>query len=676
VSDYIDEIFGEDGVLSKHFDGYEPREGQVRMARSVDWSIGRGLNLLAEAPCGIGKSWAYGIPAAVHAIQGKRRAIIVTGNIALQEQLIKKDLPLVREMTQQWALSQGAKTQTKRRPTGGLDPTTGEPAMAMVQEPAGWFTFSLIKGLNNYLCIDKHDRHSLGKEGFSTIHEEHIRKLKEWAKNTKEGDRSELDFEPDYEAWGQFSVSSDECKGSKCDNYRPCYGHKARRAARKADVIVCNYHLLFAHIAVRVQAGKDVILPEFDVVILDEAHKAPDIARDFFGFRLTLRSIQWLCRDLVQIEKTSLRKPLEDAGRNFLTALEGYRRSSNYYVRLRKKDPVPYHDLVNLIDEVHEEYRAFMQSNRGNPINKDLAVTAKSCEKVADQIREAMTLREENTVYFLEEGKNRKMAVLRSKVIDVSQVMRHQLFAQAKTTTMTSATLAVDGGFAHVVRDTGVNEPKTLVTESPFDFSNVLLVTPEMPEPNSRDFGDAVAKAVARVIKEAGGRTLGLFTSFRVLNKAWEEACGTGYRILKHGDAPRIMLLEEFRRDASSVLLGSSSFWAGVDVPGESLSVVVLDRLPFPHKEDPVMDVISDQNPRGWFSEYSLPRAVVELRQGVGRLIRTTSDVGVVVILDRRIQSKGYGRTFLRSLPPMQRSRDLGDVGKWLAKFDKKRAVG
>jgi len=632
MTEYIDAVFGPTGILARHFEGYVPRPGQIEMARAVGAALEDDEHLLVEAPTGVGKSLAYSVPATHHAVNEKKRVVIATANIALQEQLVEKDLPLLAEILP-WD-----------------------------------FRFALLKGKNNYLCLDR--RYQEEAEGTLDLLDEPgdgpmLTDLTEWAGTTETGDVSELPFQPLYRLWRRFSTTSDDCKGSDCRFRDECFALKARAAAEEAHVVVANYHLLFAHLQVRAATGQDLVLPAFDVAILDEAHKAADIARDFFGARITVGGVRWAARLLKKLGKGMQHRELTEEATRFFERLDSHRRSPGYKCRLKRPDVVPWSKLCTLLGKAATTYQA-AQEMGDEDANAELRRVATRCETLAGQIRAAMTLADKDSVVFIE-ADGRGGAVLRSKPIEVSGVLEQALFASVDSAVLTSATLTTGGSFDHIAGEMGVPTPRTLSVESPFDFERqALLVVPDgMPNPGAPDYPDAVADAVAEVLELAEGRTLGLFTSYRNLDLTYQRVSGNGHRILRQGDRPRTALVEEFRRDVDSVLLGTESFWAGVDVQGEALSCVVIDRLPFPSPDDPVLDAISERD-RRWFTNYSLPRAVIAFKQGFGRLIRSATDRGVVVVLDQRIVSKSYGKVFTRSLPPVLKSRRIESVQRFL----------
>lgn len=647
----IDEVFGSNGLLSQKFTGYAPRKGQVDMARAVESAIAAGRHLVVEGPTGTGKSLAYLVPAIDHAVRTSdtknvARVIVVTANIALQEQLVQKDLPLLKEVL-------------------GID-----------------FRFALSKGKNNYLCAD-----SLSKtlaEGALQKHDPAFERLMAWAQETETGDISEFPETPSPMLWKRLSTSSDECKGSGCKYFAQCFAELAKRAATAAHVVVTNYHMFFAHLQVRQKMKElkargapvdpDVVLPPADVVIFDEAHKAADIARDFLGFQLSQGQVEWLVRGF----NHELAEEARRVSERFFSDVLSHKRSKAYKSRLKSGHPLDGEPLARVLDAVGKFYKDAAIGNAWDPDEKaELEMRAKRGAQLAAQVRQATRPGEnKDTVFFIEEaGEGSRAgvrAVVKSKPIDVAPWMNKELFGSFKTVVLTSATLATSdsGGFGFVKKEVGLEVCDELVAESPFSWKDqVLLVLPTtmcMPDDRERFPGD-VAKHVRQACEAADGRTLGLFTSYKNLEASYRALGGFRHRVLKQGDAPRTRLVAQFRENVSSVLLGVESFWAGVDVPGESLSCVTIDRFPFPTPDDPIVDAIAERDDR-WFFNYAIPRAIIQFKQGFGRLIRTTTDRGCVVVLDRRMTEKAYGRAFLAALPKgIRMSRDVGDVRKFLA---------
>lgn len=688
VETYIQDVFGHGGMLAAKFDGYAPRPGQIQMAQTIHEAVNgeRGGHVLAEGPTGTGKSLAYAVPAIFKAKTSRRPVILVTANIALQEQLVEKDLPLLREVLP-------------------FD-----------------FTFALLKGIGNYLCLDSLEesqtKSQLGlkfadpRGGFGDEKRaEQYEQIVEWSRLTQKGDRSELPFEPGP-LWSEFSTSSDDCKRDKCGNRNDCFALAAIEAAKGADVIVTNYHVLCAAIKVAQKTNYNVaILPPSAVVVCDEAHKLPDIAREFFGMTISFGGLRKLIRKTTTKgnapEKSGIKVQLseqaEAVAAQFFGELTEYLRSGRYETRLKETHPVNAKVLLETLAElsVAAQQKADAISLE-NPLGnkkiesrvRELELAAVKFLEVAGSIAEAFDLaKEPECVYFLEEDKAER-AVIRSKVIDVAPILAHDLFKvgplleddddegredpRPDHAIITSATITTGGNFEFIASELGapMDRTATVIGESPFTREQALLIVPDhraVPFANgasSEAFSARVPELMAEIIEGARGRTLCLFTSYKNLRATRDHLvrCGLArqYRILCQGDAPRSQLVAEFKADVSSVLLGTESFWAGVDVQGEALSCVAIDRLPFPHFNDPVMSMLSDHDKRAFFTQM-IPRASIQLKQGVGRLIRTVTDRGVIVILDRRVADKGYGSSIARSLPPSLRTRNLAAVAEFLS---------
>jgi ATP-dependent DNA helicase DinG len=689
---YVDATFGAGGYLSRAFEGYVPRPGQVALAHAVDRAIASRTHLLAEGPTGTGKSLAYAIPASYHAATTGEPVVIVTANIALQEQLVGIDLPLAKKLVP-WPVE-----------------------------------FALMKGRNNYLCTDRYyeDRTGRQPEPDSGESRRQLHVVREWAgasvqgfTSGEAGDVNELPFEPAADVWRRFSVTADECKKHRCPSKDLCFANRAHEAARAARIIVTNYHMLFAHVAVYGAIGLDTVLSPFHVAILDEAHKAPDIARDFFGWRITAGTMKRLARKLARIDAHALGDNIERASTRFFHAMAELRKDQRRYKsRIQTGHLVPsdvdawrvlraaldaatdrfaarHAELAEELAELETELGGRTpESKRVRDNMHDAELDEERSREVHDNLENAIGQHgEQRHVYFIEEQQERGGRVsVCSRLVYPGEVLAHGLFDKTisppegsphvcrvgdrVTVIGTSATLAAATGsdpFEFVANELGApRDTAVMIAESPFKWAEqCLFVVPEgMPGPNDPAFRDAVARVVERVILLAGGRTLGLFTSRRAVEHTYDAVVGMcrkqGYQLLKQGDGPRSRLIDTFKKDTSSVLLGTESFWAGVDVPGESLSAVVIDRLPFPTPDDPVIGAISEARD-DWFLEFSVPRAIIQLKQGFGRLIRSRSDRGVVVCCDNRLVEKPYGRKFLRSLPPVQKTMQLESIVEWLA---------
>ena len=718
---YLDAAFGEHGYLARAFAGYRPRPGQVALARAVDRAIVGQRHLLAEGPTGTGKSLAYAVPATYHAARLRRTVpiddeghelvvreerkpvVIVTANIALQEQIVNKDLPLI-------------------------------------QTYMPWkFTYALMKGRNNYLCLSRYYEHqsqNVQKKTPSESSAEEKRQLpviQTWANTCVQegvgiatGDMSELPFEPHPNVWRRFSVSSDECHKERCRHREECFPNAAMARARQSDVIVTNYHLLYAHLSVFEDIQIDVVLSPFEVAILDEAHKAPDIARDFFGDRVSRDTVHRLAR---RIHKHN--HAVDSEGRTvprdhniavvatnlathtdlFFNAMAGLHASEERYDAYLEGDYHPHeiqawHNLRNDLAETYnffharvleleQEVKEAPPGDERDELNEELGRIEKDRERTREVGRHLASAMERpltngSRVYFLEEDEKKKIRVC-SKLVRASDKLRPLLFQKHAvalnytdrgteavdrgpvTVIATSATLTTEGAMAfdYLAQELGADDYNELRAESPFHYpSQCLFVVPQgMPNPNAPEFRDAVARTMERIVLLAGGRTLGLFTSRRMVEHVFDAIVGTcrkqGITLLRQGDEPRSALIARFKEDIRSVLLGTESFWAGVDVPGEACSVVAMDRLPFPNPTDPVLSIMA-RTDKDTFFKHSIPRAILQFKQGFGRLIRSEQCRGVVVCLDNRLETKRYGRQFLRALPPVDKTTNLDAIAEWL----------
>ena len=637
MSDYITSIFEAGGLLDQQLEGYEIRQGQVDLARAVDAVMCSGGHCLAEAPCGTGKSMSYGVPAVAHVASNNVRAVIATANINLQEQLVGKDLPFLAKVLP-WD-----------------------------------FKFALLKGRNNYYCREcEFASHAAGTlKRLPNKLQGQMNKVLNWAKMTVEGDKSELGFDPDFQVWSKVSVSSEDCKGKACSYREACFFEKARIAAMQAQIVVTNYHMLFAHVSVRKITGENLVLPAFDFLILDEGHETANIARDFFGFSLSFFGIRDIARWCKEVAQQKLEGRLLTLGRKFFEMVRKAENSRTYHIRLKAGgwDKGEHAELCALLGEVQDAAKVWAKSGNDEDERNAAGHTMIQAGKYKSRLKEACGLTDANKAYWIDVSKTGN-ASIKAKPIDVSGRLREEIWDATRTVVLTSATLTTGGNFDFIRGETGA--PATvqeLIVASPFDYGTQgLLVVPNtMPPPKDPGFPDAAASAVHEVISACRGRTLCLFTSVKNMNgvhaalsRAPELA---PYNLLvQRGGLSRAELYQQFKDDESSCLFGVASFWTGVDVPGQALTGLVIDKLPFPNMSDPVVDAITAHD-KNSFWKYSVPKAIITLRQGIGRLIRRQTDHGVVVVLDSRLLGGSkYGKQFLASLPPMRATADIRDV--------------
>lgn len=605
--------------LAAKIRGFEERPGQVQMAEAVAQALKSESTLAVEAPCGIGKTFAYLVPAIRHALASKTKVVICTANIALQEQLFEKDLPAL--------------------------------AKALPES----FTYALVKGIGNYLCLDRfHETESeLVRITFDKREVRHWNKVVEWAGETKNGDVSDLDFEPLDGVWGRVNGVSELCTGGDCRYASKCFAMDARRKLRDANLIVTNYHLFFANLRVKIAAERDVILPPYSTVICDEAHELADIARDFFGLRLTPFSIFTLVRGANRFRLRESGDRLRAQSRQFFLEVERFAKSGKYKARLRKPGFANGEELLAAVASFAKMMEEIQSTLEDEEERDKVAKYTLAGKRYRESLESFLRLDDPNMVYWIERD-----ASLRSRLIDPSALLKKHLFDESNVV-LTSATLEP---FELLRRETGAEMVETSVP-SPFDFQEqAALVVPRLrSRPSDAGFLEELAQGIRRILEIMKGRTMCLFTSYRNLEFCAEAAESTGVKILTQGDQPRTKLLAKFRKDPSSALFATASFWQGVDVPGDALSCLVIDKLPFLSPDDPLLDAIQERDADA-FSRYSLPKAILSLRQGFGRLIRTKTDRGVVVIFDKRLTDSSYGPQFLAALPKCPLSRDLSAI--------------
>jgi ATP-dependent DNA helicase DinG len=647
VAARVAEIFGPGGLLERAVAGFRHRPQQVEFAQSVLEAIeSRGV-LIAEAGTGTGKTFAYLVPA----LLAGGRVIVSTGTKTLQDQLYHRDLPRVRQ------------------------------ALGLAIDTA------LLKGRANYVCL--HHLELASHQGTFAAREEvgHLQKIRSFAARTMTGDKSECADVPETSgAWAQATSTRENCLGSSCRHYKECFVMKARSRAAEADVIVVNHHLFFADVALRDEGAAD-LLPAANTVVFDEAHHLPDLARLFFGEAISTSQLLELARDARLAEAQFARESsdigdaadgLEMGARDLRLAL-GNAAGRTALASLRDRAA-----FDRAMDALADELAAFIGKLRAQ---EERAEEIRNCRARADEIlgrvaawRDAdMRPREDaygesaapDVVRWIEAYPH--SAVLYVTPLDVGRIFAQQMKAEGRAWIFTSATLSVNGDFAHYQREMGLAEAATKSWPSPFDFERqALLYVPEgLPDPNSEGYASAVIEAAWPVVRASGGHAFLLFTSLRAMDRAYErlaaklKSAGLDWPLLLQGSGSKNELLERFRRSPNAILVASQSFWEGVDVKGEQLSVVVIDRLPFNPPDDPVLAACIERINRAGgnaFMDYQLPRAVIALKQGAGRLIRDEADRGTLVICDPRLVDKPYGRRIWRALPPFKRTRKLADV--------------
>ena len=624
-------LLGPTGPLARGVPGYEHRPGQIRMARAVQDLLQHDGVLLIEAGTGIGKTWAYLIPAALSG----RRVLVSTGTRALQDQIMEKDLPALKDHL-------------------GIE-----------------IDAACVKGLGNYLCLRRFNELSSSADAMQPRFARALPALRDWIETTRTGDRAALASIPEEDPiWSRVVSGSDTRIGARCDYYEDCFVTRVRRRAESAQLIVVNHHLFFADLALR-DTGFASVLPDYDAVIFDEAHQIEDTATLFFGSRLSTAMLERLVRDA----RTALQSERGDK-RQETRLLDGVlQRSSNFFAALPAgvnggrvplpPEAIPQEELFAL-DNALAELGSFC---------RDLRLPRESVLQIArrtEQLRNALGSLEAPGQVSWAQGSGRSPSV-GSSPIDVGPLLRERLHERVPCTVFTSATLTTGGDFRFLKRRLGIDaEVSEELVESPFRYEEqaALYAPKHLPDPRASDFPEVAAKEILELVRMSGGGAFVLSTSLRMM-RLLAERVGPEleYEWFVQGDAPKQTLLDRFRDQGNAVLFATASFWEGVDVPGSALRLVVIDKLPFEVPSDPVVAARCarlDETGESSFMRYLVPAAALSLKQGFGRLIRTTRDRGVVAILDSRIRRKGYGKVFLRSLPPARVCDTLEEVREFL----------
>lgn len=628
------ELLGPDGPFARDVPGFAPRASQQDMADAVEDAIANGHSLIAEAGTGTGKTFAYLVPA----LRSGKRIIISTGTKTLQDQLFHRDLPRVREVL-------GSRLRT-----------------------------SLLKGRANYVCLYRLDQ--THKEGRLASREQaaHLQATREWSQRTGSGDRGEFAEVPeDSPLWPRVTSTAENCVGAECPMFGDCFVVKARRAAQEADIVVVNHHLLFADLAIK-QEGFGEILPGANAFILDEAHQIPELAGQFFSTHVTSRQITELANDaLAECASVTgalgaLREPIDGVMptvRKLRLSLD-HLPAKGAFGAIESDAPTQtdMHALAEALDALADALSKQSERSRGMTAVYDRAETLRSrLHDIVDGAAHA-------AVHWYELSPSG--FAFHATPLDLAPPLRTLREQSHASWIFTSATLSVAGEFQHFARQLGLDEPVAMSLPSPFDFERqALAYAPKgLPDPNDPSYIERVVAAARPVLEAARGRTFMLFTSHRALRRAAELLVDLPFPLFVQGTAPRHQLLTEFRGSGNGVLLGAASFWEGVDVAGEALSCVIIDKLPFAAPDDPVLEARlsalreSGGNP---FFDWQIPAAVIALKQGAGRLIRDVADRGVLMLCDPRLTTRAYGKLFLQSLPPLPLTRELADVQAFFA---------
>ncbi len=656
----IKEIFSTGGVLSKVLPDYESRDGQLKMAKSVAMTLDlnhlggesppKAQMLAVEAGTGIGKTLAYLVPA----VLSGQKVVVSTGTLNLQEQILNKEIPLIKRHI--------------------------FPELNVV----------CVKGRQNYLCLYRAKQFLSEPQMRLFKRSDELEDLYEWVQTTKSGDRAELTWLPDYSPlWEQVCSSTAKCLGNKCPENANCFISRLRKAAARAAILIVNHHLFFSDLAIR-RFGHAEVLPRYETVIFDEAHHLENVATRYFGASFSLYQVKELVKDVEEMAQLGLKKKPRQKTNQIARSLAAQAAEfSNIFPKKKGRYHLP--DIIAETREWQAELEKLFASltslaqqlesiamadeswdgvkRRCQELNDNLAITT------TDAYDRGRTAMDSSSVYWCE--RREKTVTLAASPIEIASDFKEYLYSQVNSIIFTSATLTTGGKFDYMFKRFGLDQDtETMSLASPFDYASrtKLYIPPkDFPEPNAPSYSQSIQTNCLQIIKATKGRALLLFTSLSAMREMQNFLVDTlPYPVLTQGDAPKSRLLAMFQEQKDSVLLAVASFWEGVNVPGESLSCVIIDKLPFEVPSDPVIKArinrILEEGGKPFF-DFQVPRAILSLRQGVGRLMRSATDRGLLAIMDIRLYNKGYGRIFLSSMPDSPIIRSIKEIKEFFDKY-------
>ncbi|NQS90749.1 ATP-dependent DNA helicase, partial [Patescibacteria group bacterium] len=641
MSEQINDIFGRDGRLASQLAEYEYRQIQLEMAEVVERALVGKHHLLVEAGSGTGKSLAYLVPSIIWAVENKKRVVISTYTKTLQQQLINKDLPLLKKAL-------------------GIN-----------------FRYTLCLGGNNYLCPRRYTQATLEELFTGPAIKIQVRKIAAWVRNSQTGLKSELDFVPDNTLWSEINREGDLCLGEKCPFRKGCYYNRTRKEQARAQILVVNHHLYMANLCTEEKA-----LPEFEAVIFDEAHNLEEIATSYLGIEVSNSKVKFFLdgffnpatqKGLVKRLKGITPKKADQ----IISAVAEVRVANNlFFDNLLTKvgdqsvsRPLEPDFLRNILKEplltLEELLKEQISNVKDEEREKELKTFINRCQEINFGLEAILQQKIAHQVYWVEIVKRKRMGriSLHMTPLNIAEELRERILKVKDTVVFTSATLSIAGSFEFIRNRLGIEEAEELILGSFFDYQNqvLLYLNSDLPDP-SRDynlFNQALIRRTEKILRCCRGRAFVLFTNIWLIDKAYQYLSKSlpELNFLKQGDKPRHQLMEDFQKNSQSVLLGTNTFWQGIDVPGDALEAVIITKLPFAVPDDPVTEARLEELSREGknpFIEYQIPQAIIMLRQGFGRLVRKKDDSGLVALLDPRLKTRPYGKRFLSSLPQCQ----------------------